>query len=89
VLRHVLKGTPFRQGGRPELLEFAISAREEAAICAEPATLQAESQEEPDDSLEGFEASPSCKGLMLEGGDCDPIHLYWNRKRRGVSWWRN
>jgi hypothetical protein len=86
---HVVVGVSRASGGPSELLEFAIGAGEQAAICAEPATLRTESQENPDESLEGFEASTTCKGFRLEGGECDAIHFYWNRKRQSVAWWRN
>jgi len=75
-------------------LQFGISAGVQAAICAEPASLTAESLDfDPSTSeeigpLEGFRRSASCKGLELSGGECDPIHLYWNHTQGRMSWWR-
>ena len=85
----VAVGVARASGGPPAILEFALSGSVQAAICAEPARLQTESQEQPDDSLEGFRASRTCKGLVLSGGECDPVHIYWNHERKGVGWWRN
>jgi hypothetical protein len=25
----------------------------------------------------------------LSGGECDPIHIYWNHNTRRLEWWRN
>lgn len=77
---------------KPEILSFPIDPAKQAATCGEPARLQVESLDyDPSEGvgpIEGFERSQSCKGLTLSGGECDAIHLFWNRKTRRLDWWR-
>jgi hypothetical protein len=65
----------------PEVLPFAVDAGKQAAICAEPAVLTAEPLDPP--------GPGGCAGLRLEGGDCDSIHLFWDRQSNRLSWSRN
>jgi hypothetical protein len=58
------------------------------AICEEPAMLSVESMDYDLDAR-GFKRSRTCKGLVLSGGDCDPIHLFWNHATQNLDWWRN
>jgi hypothetical protein len=77
---------------RPEILEFSVGRGAQAAICQEPATLAIESLNyDPTKDvgeIDGFRRSRRCKGLVLSGGECDPIHLYWNYKTKHLNWWR-
>ena len=65
---------------QPEVLDFAVDAGAQKAICAEPAKLVVESLDyDPTDAvgpIEGFRRSRTAKGLRLSGGDCDSIHLF-------------
>jgi hypothetical protein len=74
-----------------DVLEFAISARIQEAICSEPATLAAEPANYPGETvgtLKGFRPSAKASGLRLAGGDCDSIHLYWDHDQKRLGWWR-
>ncbi len=73
----------------PEILEFAVDPGRQDAICAEPATLAVESLDyDPEGDVAGFQRSKVCKGLVLNDSQCDPIHIFWNRSTRHLSWWR-
>jgi hypothetical protein len=76
----------------PQIMEFGVTPNAQDAICQEHAKLTIESLNyDPTDAvgkLDGFKRSHRCKGLLLSGGDCDPIHLYWNYKTKHVDWWR-
>jgi hypothetical protein len=77
---------------KPEILDFAVDAAIQEAICAEPAKLAIESLNyDPTDGvgpIDGFHRSHTCKGLELSGGECDSIHLFWNHASKSLDWWR-
>ena len=90
---HLFVGLYFAGRKQVDILEFAVSAAVQQAICAEPATLTTESLDfDPSAAgvgpLPGFHRSVSCKGLRLAGGECDPVHIYWNHDQRQITWWR-
>jgi hypothetical protein len=76
----------------PEILEFGVGSAAQDAICQEPAKLKIESLDyDPAGEfgpVDGFRRSRRCKGIMLSGGECDPIHLYWNYNVKHMGWWR-
>lgn len=78
------------KNGKPQLLPFGIGAGIQEAICALPATLSAEPLEctAEDSPLPGCKQLAGAKGLFLSGGECDPIHLYWNHLTKQMDWWR-
>jgi hypothetical protein len=39
--------------------------------------------------LPGFRRSKTCKGLMLDDGEIDPAHLYWNHESKKFDGWSN
>jgi hypothetical protein len=82
-----------RSGHRmPEILDFAVNPGVQEAICAEPAVLRIESLDyDPAKAvgeIPGFRRSKTCKGLRLEGGECDSVHFFWNHKTKRLEWWR-
>jgi len=44
---------------------------------------------ETDYTLPGFQRSKTCKGLVLDDGEVDPAHLYWNHESLHFSGWSN
>jgi hypothetical protein len=42
---------------------------------------------EPDYELPGFQRSKTCKGPVLDDGEVDPAHLYWNHESHQFSGW--
>ena len=77
----------------PEILDFAVDPRIQEAICAEPAMLEIESLEYDTKvsvgPINGVKGSRSCKGLVLSGGECDSIHLFWSAETHSLDWWRS
>lgn len=69
---------------------FGIGPSIQAAICEAPAKLIVEEQfcRPADEPLPGCRPSKVAKSLTLSGGECDPIHLFWNHKRNRMEWWR-
>jgi len=81
---------------KPEILDFAVDASIQEAICGEPAELVVESLDydpmEAVGSIDRFQRSRRCRcrcrGLELSGGECDSIHLFWNHASNRLDWWR-
>jgi hypothetical protein len=77
---------------KPEILDFAVDASIQEAICGEPAKLVVESLDydptEAVGSIDGFQRSRRCRGLELSGGQCDSLHLFWNHASKSLDWWR-
>jgi hypothetical protein len=42
---------------------------------------------ETDYTLPGFQRSKTCNGLVLDDGEIDPAHLYWNHESLQFSGW--
>lgn len=36
----------------------------------------------------GYQTGEQCSDLVLRGGECDSINLYWDHSRRHLNWWR-
>lgn len=75
---------------RIEVLAFDIGTHSADAICELPAKLTMEPLEcSPlDDPLPGCRPSPKAVGLVLFGGECDPINFYWDHRNDKLAWWR-
>ncbi len=91
---NVYVGVVLSSERKPQVLGFAVDPGIQNAICAEPAVLSVESldYDPPEEmgsiAVAGFRRSKRCKGLRLEGGECDSIHFFWNHKTRRLEWWR-
>jgi hypothetical protein len=77
---------------QPEILEFGVGGPAQSALCDGPGKLALESLDydpaEEVGKIDGFVRSRRCKGLVLSGGGCDAIHLFWNHKTNRLEWWR-
>lgn len=76
---------------RNTYLNFNVSPSEHAAICELPAKLTVVKQicdPMSDGSLPGCKPSKIANSLILSGGDCDSINLYWNHESNSMDWWR-
>ena len=73
-----------------EVLSFGIGTHSTDSICELPAKLVVEPLEcSPiDDPLPGCRPSPTAAGLVLSGGECDPINFYWDHHKNKLAWWR-
>jgi len=36
----------------------------------------------------GYEICPTCFEVVVGGGDCDPLHFYWDVTAKQLGWWR-
>jgi hypothetical protein len=84
---------PINKKNQVDVIEFAIDPTLQKAICGLPAILETESLDfKPEDNgldqLEDFVPSKKARGLLLSGGGCDPVHMYWSKKKRKIMWWR-
>lgn len=83
-----------RVGSRgPQVLEFRADPAAQDAVCTLPVVLARAAStcypEGPEGgSLPGCVESPRKIDLAIEDGSCDAIHLYWNRDRERLEWWR-
>ena len=75
---------------KTEVLAFGIGTHSTDSICELPAKLTVESLEcSPLDApLPGCRSSSKAVGLALHGGECDPIHFYWDQQNKKLAWWR-
>ena len=72
---------------------FLSSGESQDSFCGAPEALEEESLDVDiveilGDEPEGWQRSSTCKGLGLVAGECDRVHLYWNRVAERLSWWR-
>ena len=44
---------------------------------------------ELDYPLPGFQRSKTCKGLIIDDGEIDPAHMYWDHESLHFSGWSN
>lgn len=88
----VAVGVVLSSAKAPQILVFAVDDQAHAAVCDDDVTLTAELLDydpgQVQGGLEGFKLCGTCKGLKLDDGECDPIHLYWNTVQRRLGWWR-
>lgn len=76
------------------VVSFALDGgSSQDAFCGPPRSIARESLDyDPIEFLgempQGFRRSRTCNGLVLETGDCDPFHLYWNFEAKKLDWWR-
>jgi hypothetical protein len=89
---NVFVGLVRAASAQPEILEFGVGGAAQSALCDGPGKLALESLDydpaEEVSRIDGFVRSRRCKGLVLSGGECDPIHLFWNHKTNRLEWWR-
>ena len=76
-----------------QALNFAVGTGSEAAICSVPAELTASPLSCTPDGVAGTPL-PGCMeaagkvGLDTSDGECDAIHLYWDRDGKRLVRWR-
>jgi len=77
----------------PQILVFVVGRNVKDAVCSARAAISIESLDwEPADRglqrLEGFQRSPTCKGVGLGDGDCRSVHIFWSRSTKHVEWFQ-
>ena len=75
---------------RNDFQNFGIDPSIQAALCEAPAKLSVGEQfcRPMDEPLSGCRESKIARSLILSGGDCDSIHLFWNHQTHRMEWWR-
>jgi hypothetical protein len=76
---------------KPLLLKFGTGQTQDS-LCAAPVHVEVEKLScgaQALDDLPGCHLSTKSQELVLSGGDCDPITIYWDHQRRLPTWWRN
>ena len=72
-------------------LTFGVSASRQDAVCGLPASIKVVPLccGSEAGSLPGCVQSKSAQAVVLSGGECDPIYIYWDHANGRLSWWRN
>ena len=72
-------------------LTFGVSASRQDAVCGLPASIKVVplSCRAEAGSLPGCVQSKGAQAVVLSGGECDPIYIYWDHAAGRLSWWRN
>lgn len=93
VVSVVMGGT-----GVEHALTFGIDqGTRQDSLCGTPVSLSAEAPPQDNDDIfvyglgevpDGHSHAANCHDLRLSGGECDAIHIYWNHRTDGLSWWR-
>ena len=75
---------------KAEILALGIGTHSADSICELPAKLVVEPLECSPlvGPLPGCRPSSKAVGLVLFGGECDPINFYWNHQSNKLAWWR-
>jgi len=82
---------PARPHSAAQTLTFGVSASRQDAVCSLPASikvvpLSCSAEAEP---LPGCVQSKGAQAVVVSGGECDPIYIYWDHAAGRLSWWRN
>lgn len=72
---------------------FALAGDSQDSFCGPPRSIVKERLDyDPSEMLgetpAGFRRSAGCFGLVIDTGDCDPFHLYWDFQAKALAWWR-
>ena len=74
----------------PKLFRFAIDPSQQLGVCSEPLQLhvQPHTCERDAGPIPGCRANPRAQEIAIVGGDCDALHVFWNRSTQKLDWWR-
>jgi hypothetical protein len=81
------------KSSRTRLFEFTRGCSSKCVMCDDTARLMVEKQSgAPKDVLEelpqGYRICRNCFEITVDDSLCDPIHIYWNHKKKDLDWWR-
>ena len=76
--------------GKPTIQQFFVG-QAQSSFCAKPVhielyPLQCEGDSGP---LPGCKQVRGASEFALDDDSCDPIHFYWDQKKKTLRWWRN
>jgi len=75
-------------------IDIPIDGSKEFGICpgSEPSMSVIPQSEAPLNALgespHGYEICPDCTEIVVGGGECDPLHFYWDTVADKLAWWR-
>jgi hypothetical protein len=74
---------------KPQILQFGVNAGASGSICSLPAKLSIEPHDcdTEEGPLPGCEPNARATNLVLTGGDCDAIRMYWSIHDKKLAWW--
>ena len=87
-LRVTINSTPL------PAIEIPVDGSREFGICpGSPPSIRIVAQSEaPLNALgempHGYAMCPTCVEIEVGGGDCDPVHFYWDVIAGKLAWWR-
>ena len=91
--RHAVTVTLLPNSSRhpAQVLRFGVGASRQDAICDLPASIKVVPLSCTADAgpLPGCVNTKGAQALVLSGGECDAIYIYWDHRTARLSWWRN
>ena len=76
------------------VIEIPIDASQQFGICpgSTPKISVVPQSEAPLNALgetpQGYTICPTCVEIVVDGGECDSLHFYWNVVTKKLAWWR-
>ena len=76
------------------LIEIPIDGSKQFGICpgSDPRISLSAQSEAPLNALgetpQGYEICPDCIEIVIDGGECDSLHFYWDTTGGKLAWWR-
>ncbi len=73
-------------GTKSNEIEFGLGkSGYQGSLCGKKPIL---SSEELLEEMIGYKPSANCIGLNIRAGECDSMHLFWNKETGMLNWWR-
>lgn len=79
---------PLTYTSKPQTLEFPIDADTQNSLSGSDIRFKIESFNFKETQIESAKAT-TCKGLYLDDGMTDKIHIFWEGSQKSFLWWRN
>ncbi|MBH9551964.1 hypothetical protein [Inhella gelatinilytica] len=78
------------EAGKVLYFPFAISGSSSLGVCARPIHLEVmpATCERDQGPIAGCTLNQRAQELVVIGGDCDPLHIYWDPQQGSLDWWR-
>ena len=76
------------------IIDIPIDGSKQFGICpgSEPGIRLAAQSDAPPNALgespQGYEVCEDCIEIVVTGGECDPLHFYWDTSTKQLAWWR-
>ena len=76
------------------LIEIPIDGSKQFGICpgSDPGISLVAQSEAPLNALgetpQGYEICSDCIEIVIDGGECDSLHFYWDTTAGKLAWWR-